>query len=661
MSSKTIKTDFTAHSESRLVLYLSIGLTLLCAILYGITLNPTLNGGDSGELITVAYTWGVAHPPGYPLFTILGKILTLIPIGSIALRVNTLSALADTGAAVLLFLAVSRWSRNLWAGLLSGALAAFCPLIWGYAVSAEVFALNNFFVALLFYLAARTVGVPQPSKNLFYAACFAFGLGLTNHHTLLFVGIPILIWLWLIPFREMKKVLLIKKGLPYFLFGLLPYLYLPLAALRKPWNSWGNAATFEGFIRHLLRADYGTFQLASSAGPGIMSFWEINFHFVKNLSSQFTLLGVLVGVLGLYFMIRKEGIKGLSGLLACILLLYLSFFHARSNLQSRDLEILTRFWQLPYLIFATWIGLGFDFLTAKRGFRFSPAAALVLISGQIALNLPTRLEAKTTAFHRFAEAILAALPQDAILFSRGDIYSGTVWYLQGCEKARPDVHLVDRELLTQTWMKPLVQLHYPEVHLPGDIYHPDLPNGYGLRQLIAANISRFPVFFTEFHPAEDLSWEDTFEIWPHGFLLRIIPKGSPFSLESYLKETDRLYLDFDFSDLKNLPTGSWEFYIYHEYLQSLLRRTGKALDYLQANGNDPNQLASMAAFLEPFLAKQLPSECSELYKALGLIYQRLSSVNPLYIAPMKAALKVYLTTAPPGDKDFATISKMVTQ
>ena len=115
--------------------------------LYVRTLAPTVVGGDSGELITVAYTLGVAHPPGYPLYTLLAKLFTLIPIGTIAWRVNLFSAACGAGAATILFLAAARWSGKLWAALAAASLFAFSPRVWPHAVTAEVFALNNLFIA----------------------------------------------------------------------------------------------------------------------------------------------------------------------------------------------------------------------------------------------------------------------------------------------------------------------------------------------------------------------------------------------------------------------------------------------------------------------------------------------------------------------------------
>ncbi|OXB57949.1 hypothetical protein ASZ78_009356 [Callipepla squamata] len=76
---------------------------------YAGTLQPALPGGDAGELITAAYELGVAHPPGYPLFTLLaGLAMRLLPGGSAAGRVNLLGAVLGAAAAALLFYTVLR-------------------------------------------------------------------------------------------------------------------------------------------------------------------------------------------------------------------------------------------------------------------------------------------------------------------------------------------------------------------------------------------------------------------------------------------------------------------------------------------------------------------------------------------------------------------------
>jgi hypothetical protein len=100
---------------------------------------------DGGELITASFTLGVPHPPGYPTYVVLGKLVSLLPLGTVAFRYNLFSAVCAALAAGLLVAAI----RAHWGGrvrpvtAIAAALAfAWLPLVWSQAVVAEVYALN---------------------------------------------------------------------------------------------------------------------------------------------------------------------------------------------------------------------------------------------------------------------------------------------------------------------------------------------------------------------------------------------------------------------------------------------------------------------------------------------------------------------------------------
>src|SRR6476660_7283533 len=88
----------------RMTLLISLIVGLLAFSVYLVTLTPTVPFWDSGEFIAVSYILGIPHPPGTPLYVLLGRIATLVPIASIAQRVNGLSALASALCILLTFL-----------------------------------------------------------------------------------------------------------------------------------------------------------------------------------------------------------------------------------------------------------------------------------------------------------------------------------------------------------------------------------------------------------------------------------------------------------------------------------------------------------------------------------------------------------------------------
>jgi len=164
---------------------------LLALIIYAITLYPSVPGGDSGELIVAAQTTASAHPTGYPLYVLLAKVFTWLPVRSVAWRANLFSAVADALAAALLTLTTARLTRNPYAGMAAGGLFAFSLTLCTYATAAVVFAINNLLVALQLYFATRAL--TDRDVRFFHATAFAVGLGAANHVTSGATGVVLLV------------------------------------------------------------------------------------------------------------------------------------------------------------------------------------------------------------------------------------------------------------------------------------------------------------------------------------------------------------------------------------------------------------------------------------------------------------------------------------
>ena len=196
------RSDFIAAG---VVFFLTLGV-------YIATLAPNVTLEDSGELITAAAKFGVPHPPGYPLWTMTGFLLShLLPIGNLAWRINLLSALFGATANAVLTLLVchsGRWLVQRWvdapvqsvarqfcfyAGMLAGLTLGFSNVMWSQAVISAVhgtlIALFVNLVLLLFYLWMLE---PQKIHRLIITV-FVFALGLTNHHTLIQMMPPVLL------------------------------------------------------------------------------------------------------------------------------------------------------------------------------------------------------------------------------------------------------------------------------------------------------------------------------------------------------------------------------------------------------------------------------------------------------------------------------------
>jgi tetratricopeptide (TPR) repeat protein len=187
------RSDFIAAG---LVFFITVGV-------YIATLAPNVTLEDSGELITAAAKFGVGHPPGYPLWTMSGFLLShLLPFGGLAWRINLLCALFGAASnAVLTLLAChsGRWLLQRWTepqvqaavrpyvfytGLLVGLTIGFSDVMWSQAVISAVHGtLNALFVNLVLLFFYLWMLEPKKTHRLVLAV-FIFALGLTNHHTL---------------------------------------------------------------------------------------------------------------------------------------------------------------------------------------------------------------------------------------------------------------------------------------------------------------------------------------------------------------------------------------------------------------------------------------------------------------------------------------------
>ena len=90
----------TPVSESLRPSYRAAAVTAAAVLtLYVVTLAPSTAMWDASEYITAAYTLGIPHPPGNPLFVLLGRVASLLPFGNVAFRVNLLAAVCSALAA----------------------------------------------------------------------------------------------------------------------------------------------------------------------------------------------------------------------------------------------------------------------------------------------------------------------------------------------------------------------------------------------------------------------------------------------------------------------------------------------------------------------------------------------------------------------------------
>ncbi|OGK33168.1 hypothetical protein A3F58_00745 [Candidatus Roizmanbacteria bacterium RIFCSPHIGHO2_12_FULL_37_9b] len=431
----------------------------LVGVIYLHNLTRDVYSGDIGDLVTAAYVGGVAHPPGYPLFSLMGFIFSRLPI---PFEVVTKIALISTIAAIFGLIFFYKFSlqtiRSIFISILSTSILAFSYFYWVNAELPEVFALNNFFAILLLYLAINFYRKPD-LKNLFLMSFFT-GLSLTHHHTivLLFPTIFILTLKHIkIIFR--KKETVIKITL-FFILGFSIYSYVFLAASKNPPINWDNPVNLKNFIHLILRRDYSYAPSFTHQVP-IKIIGIVVGNYFKTLISTFSYQIIFIFLLGAIYLIKKDKLIFIS-LFAAYFLSgpFLVFYGAGPSTTAPGLGVIERMYSLSFVVAMFFAPYGFLLIKEiLNGFfsRYSSAPifskkvyTFILLSYffivpifQLIYNYPKADLSKTKVGNTLASNILNSLPKKSVLFVSGDTTTFNVWYLYYVLGVRGDIDIIN--------------------------------------------------------------------------------------------------------------------------------------------------------------------------------------------------------------------------
>ena len=210
------------------VLLLAAAAFLIPLFLYLVTLAPSLLIDDPGEYQMILPALGVAHPTGYPLYTLLGSLFTrLVPLGDIAWRVNLFSAVAAAACVATLFCLLLALDIAPWLAF-GGALAfGLTPDFWSYATMAQTYALNLLLIAAALLALSRFRTTSEPKAIIVLAFCAGCGIA---HHSTFWLFVPALA-LALLPSLSAIRRLSFRvwlASIAAFLIPLSVYAYIPL-------------------------------------------------------------------------------------------------------------------------------------------------------------------------------------------------------------------------------------------------------------------------------------------------------------------------------------------------------------------------------------------------------------------------------------------------
>ena len=431
---------------------------VLSLLLYAATAARTVTGEDAGEFLTAAHVLGVPHPPGYPLWLLLGWAADhLLPFGTVAFRVTTAS-FVFSALANALFLAVAlKTIRSRLAACAGAALFAVSLTHWSQAVIPEVYGLNSFFFALS--TLQLVLFAERPTVARLLAMAFVAGLACTNHTTAVPVALLLLAGAILIAPPLFKRPGLVALVL---LAGVLPnalYLILLPVSSRNPYLDWGNPETLSALYDHVTRTEFARQEAARRASEHVADFFvrlgNLREWGLRQFGSGWMLLLCALGFLPLAR--RQTGLwlflSSSAGLCTIGLTHYMAYELSREHLYG-----VAVYWIPAAMTLAWYAACGLDLLVAavdRRLVRTSSGnrrlatavgafslAALVALPGAVNFRLADR--SRTTLIEDYGRALLDGMEPDALYFSSNDRNTLSVIYQQGVLGYRADVTIAGK-------------------------------------------------------------------------------------------------------------------------------------------------------------------------------------------------------------------------
>ncbi|MDT8340680.1 MAG: DUF2723 domain-containing protein [Longimicrobiales bacterium] len=499
--------------------------------LYALTLAPTTALWDASEYIATAYILGIPHPPGNPLFVVLGRvwILLLEPTGlPVAVRVNLLAAVTSAGAAFFWFLVAHRLlapalgvgRRALVGAGVAVLLSATAYTVWNQSnVNEKVYTLSVLVIAAVTWLGLRwrdRAGCPGSERYLLLAG-YLMVLGTTNHLMSLLPAPALALLVLTSRPGVLLRVPFLARALPLVLLGLSFNLFLPIRAAQDPVINegdpacegvgsalvavWSNGATGCGPLAYNLRREqYGKPPVTERMAPlsrQLLNWYQyFDWQWARGLDpselpgtarTPFTLLFLGLGGAGLWVVARhdRRGALYLGVLTATLtvgLVYYLNFRYGYSlapevanrelhEVRERDYFFIAGFGLWGVLagmgLAAIWNGL--SRAARGRGAQGLTAIVLALALLPLALNWRWASRAGDYAARDWAYDFLVSVEPYALLFTNGDNDTFPLWYLQEVEGIRRDVTVIVGQYLHTDWYpRQLADLTRPGRQRPYD-------------------------------------------------------------------------------------------------------------------------------------------------------------------------------------------------
>jgi len=512
------------------ILYAAVGLGTVTFALYASMMAREVTGEDGGEFITAAWTLGVPHPPGYPLYCLLAGAFSRLPGLTPAAGVALFSALCAAMTVALLAVLAAERFHSITAGVLAASLFAVTPAFWKHALIPEVYTPTALLIVML-WLAVD--GFDQTGRRgWLWGIAVITGLGLAMHNTFMLLALPTALFVlyrnhavvarpgfWAQPWRTYAGCILMALCC-----WAVWQVYIPIRSLADPPLDWGNPETWSSWWRHIRREQYDFMVTAQPrTWPRIVAQAKLMFSlYLEQGLFPLDLLG--------FALIWRACRRWAIYLAGCAAVVVIGFTFWQNPEPTREWRLVMGVFPIPAYMAATFCVAALLSRGIREAWRIrmGRTAVVIAMSGYVlallAARLPDMNRREFTWAKDYGLNILRALPHDAVYVSNSDHGSFSVLYLQAVEGLRPDVtnarvygYLTppDTDRLSDFWRRQI------NPYLPRSKEWPIL------EQLVL--VSDRPWFFEQY---PIFSLESGIQVIPWGLLWRALKPGEPVPEEN---------------------------------------------------------------------------------------------------------------------------------
>lgn len=384
--------------------------------------------GDSGEIALALKTFGICHPPGYPLLTICGRIFVevlqfLRPVFAAGIF-NIL--VAATGILVIYLIFLRDLSR--WSAMFLSLIWALTPLFWEETAGIEVYALNLLLISLVFFTLEQKKAWKWP------LALYLFGLSLTNHPTALSL-LPALLFVFFKDRGYSNWRTLLLSVLLMLVAGSV-YLYLPIRSALNPVSNWGDPSSLKALVGHMTLSQYSGW--VSYSWENLITSVRL---FCTSMLRSWGWIGPIAIVPGMLIGFKVARTRTVSALLMLMASLILASSHQALNYEP---------FYIPAM-FSSLLLCGNLFIYAEKrvpmGILKYPSKATLPVACLVLLvhNYRGLDKSGYVLAEQYGRHMLDAAG-NGILFTAGDINSFPSLYLRYAEGYCPGVEVYDRSV-----------------------------------------------------------------------------------------------------------------------------------------------------------------------------------------------------------------------